>query len=45
MVFTLLSVFKARRVTHCFVKNGFYMNFHILRKSCETVFGLEWFLH
>ena len=28
----------------CLVYHGFYANFSILMKTCDTVFGLEWFL-
>ena len=45
MVSSLLSIFLARRVTECLVKNRFYTNFVILRKTCVTVIGLELFLH
>ena len=45
MVFTLISVFQARRGTKCSVWNSFFTSFNILSKMCETVFGLEWFLH
>ena len=44
MVSTLISVFEAKCVTESLVKNGFYTNFSILRKTCDTVFGLEWFV-
>ena len=29
----------------CFVLNGFYTKLSILSKTCDTEFGLEWFLH
>ena len=35
MVFTLISVFKARRVKHCLVKNGFNTNISNLSKASE----------
>ena len=30
MVFKLISIFQAKRVTQCLVSNGFYTNFSIL---------------
>ena len=41
MVFKLTSVFQAGRVTKCLVWNGFYINFSILRKAYDTVFGFD----
>ena len=45
MVFTLILVIQAKRVTQSLVYHGFYTNFSILTKTSDTVFGLEWVLH
>ena len=45
MVSALISLFYARCVTHCLVENGFCINFSIVVETCDTVFGLEWFLN
>ena len=41
MVFTLISVFEEKRVTQSLVDNSFYINFSILKKTCDKDFGLE----
>ena len=45
IVFTLILVFQAKRVKECLDSNVLYSNLSIRRKTSDTKFDLELFLH